>query len=60
MHRRLVFLFAVAVTMAAPGTSAAEIPIGFANPLTGPYAASGGRNRIAVELAPRGITPALG
>ena len=51
MHRRLVFLFAVAVTMAAPGTSAAEISIGFANPLTGPYAASGGRNRIAVELA---------
>jgi branched-chain amino acid transport system substrate-binding protein len=51
MHRCLVFLFAVAVTMAAPGTSAAEISIGFANPLTGPYAVSGGRNRIAVELA---------
>jgi branched-chain amino acid transport system substrate-binding protein len=51
MHRRLVFLFAVAVTMAASGPSAAEISIGFANPLTGPYAASGGRNRSAVERA---------
>ena len=51
MYRQLCFLLASAVAMAAPGAVAADILIGFANPLTGPYAASGGRNRLAVELA---------
>ncbi len=60
MHRRLVLLFAVAVTMAAPAASAAEISIGFANPLTGPYATSGGRNRIAWSWRSKTSTAGVG
>jgi len=51
MGRRLFWLFAVAVAIAAPSTVAAEVPIGLANPLSGQYSFSGARNRIAVELA---------
>jgi branched-chain amino acid transport system substrate-binding protein len=51
MDRRVVRLLIVALALGAPGKAAAEIEIGFANPLTGPYALTGARNRIAVEMA---------
>ena len=52
MYRQFLLLLAAALAVAAPGAGAAEaVPIGFANPLTGPYAVSGNRNRAAVELA---------
>jgi branched-chain amino acid transport system substrate-binding protein len=47
-------LCALAVMMAAvllSGPAAADIALGFANPLSGAYAASGGRNRAAVAQA---------
>jgi branched-chain amino acid transport system substrate-binding protein len=44
-------LLGMALATAAPPDAAAEIPIGFANPLTGPFSLSGERNRIAVEMA---------
>src|SRR4051812_2383038 len=52
MRRRLCLLLALAATLAAHRTRAAEdLAIGFANPLSGPYATSGNDNRTAVELA---------
>ena len=51
MRRYLSLIFGVAVAAAAPQNAASEIPIGFANPLTGPFSLSGERNRIAVEMA---------
>ena len=52
MPRRLwSSLLAVVVMLAASGAGAADIVIGFANPLIGPYASSAARNRFAVELA---------
>src|SRR4051794_40591027 len=52
MRRRLRLLLALAVTLAAHAALAAEdLAIGFANPLSGPYATSGEDNRAAVELA---------
>jgi branched-chain amino acid transport system substrate-binding protein len=53
LHWSLIFAVALAAT--ALQNAAAEIPIGFANPLTGPYRLSGERNRIAVEMAVRDI-----
>lgn len=44
-------LLGMALATAAPPDAAAEIPIGFANPLTGPFSVSGERNRIAIEMA---------
>jgi branched-chain amino acid transport system substrate-binding protein len=41
----------MALAAAAPPDAAAEIPIGFAHPLSGAFAQSGQRNRIAVEMA---------
>ena len=49
--RRLLCLLVGALALALSGSAAAEIRIGFASPLTGPYAASGARYRLAVELA---------
>jgi branched-chain amino acid transport system substrate-binding protein len=46
-----LLLFGMALAAAAPPAAAAEIRIGFANPLTGPFARSGERNRVAVEMA---------
>jgi branched-chain amino acid transport system substrate-binding protein len=46
-----IWLFGLALVAAAPTNGAAEIPIGFANPLTGPFSLSGERNRVAVEMA---------
>ena len=51
MYRCLLFLLAVIVAMTGSGRTEAEIRLGFANPLTGPYALSGHRNRVAVETA---------
>lgn len=51
MCRQLVFLLAVVVALTGSGPAGAEIQIGFANPLTGPHALSGQRNRVAVETA---------
>lgn len=44
-------LFGVALAAAAPPDAAAEIPIGFAHPLTGAFALSGHRNLTAAEMA---------
>jgi branched-chain amino acid transport system substrate-binding protein len=49
LHLSLL-LFGMALAVAPP-QAAAEIPIGFANPLSGAFARSGERNRIAVEMA---------
>ena len=51
MRRRFLRLLIAALVLGASGKAAAEIEIGFANPLTGPYALTGARNRIAVEMA---------
>ena len=51
MRRRLYPLVVLAVGLLAHTADAVETRIGFANPLSGPYGASGGRNRVAVELA---------
>lgn len=51
MSKQLFCALAVVIASVAPWPVAAEIAIGFANPLTGAFAASGMRNRIAVSLA---------
>ncbi|HSA80319.1 MAG TPA: branched-chain amino acid ABC transporter substrate-binding protein [Geminicoccaceae bacterium] len=51
MRRRLLRLLIAALLLGASGTAEAEIEIGFATPLTGPYALTGARHRIAVEMA---------
>jgi branched-chain amino acid transport system substrate-binding protein len=59
MCRGLSCLFAGALTLAC-GSAQAEVKIGFANPLSGAYAQSGERNRIAVEMAIRDLNAAGG
>jgi branched-chain amino acid transport system substrate-binding protein len=49
-HRHLCAL-AVMIASVLAGPAEADITIGFANPLSGAYAASGGRNRAAVVQA---------
>jgi branched-chain amino acid transport system substrate-binding protein len=51
MRLRVTLLFGMALAAAAPPHAAADIPIGFANPLTGALSLSGERNRVAVEMA---------
>jgi branched-chain amino acid transport system substrate-binding protein len=51
MSKQLLCALAILIASVAPTPAAADIVIGFANPLSGPYAASGGRNRTAVALA---------
>jgi len=51
MCRCLFLLFVLTIAMTGSGRTEAEIRIGFANPLSGPYALSGHRNRVAVETA---------
>lgn len=52
MRRYPGFLLASALIFAIDGAGAAEeIRIGFATPLTGPFATTGARHRLAVELA---------
>ena len=55
MSRSFGRLLTVAAALLALPASAGEIRIGLANPLTGPLAASGQRNRVAVELAIRAL-----
>ena len=55
MRRRWSLILAVALAAAALQSAAAEVPIGFANPLSGAYRLSGERNRVAVEMAVRDI-----
>jgi branched-chain amino acid transport system substrate-binding protein len=59
MCRGLSCLLAGALALAT-GSAQAEVKIGFANPLSGAYAQSGARNRIAVELAVRRLNDAGG
>ncbi len=49
-RRHFCLLFGV-LALALPGRAAAEIRLGFASPLSGPYAQSGAHDRAAVELA---------
>lgn len=51
MRRLFSVLVALLVPLGAHASEAQEILIGFANPLSGPYAASGERNRRAFDLA---------
>jgi branched-chain amino acid transport system substrate-binding protein len=51
MRRYHLCALAVIVASVLSGPAAADIAVGFANPLSGPYAASGGRNRAAVAQA---------
>ena len=52
MRLQLSLIFGLALAATAPGQAAiAEVKIGFANPLSGPFSESGERNRIAVEMA---------
>ena len=51
MRLRVTLLFGMALAATAPPDAAADIRIGFANPLTGPLSLSGERNRVAVEMA---------
>jgi branched-chain amino acid transport system substrate-binding protein len=51
MRQRHFCALAVILASVLSGPVAADIAIGFANPLSGPYAASGGRNRAAVAQA---------
>lgn len=53
-------ILVLAVILAAPAAVAAELRIGLANPLSGPYAASGERNRAAVQLALASLNQAGG
>lgn len=48
-------LLMLVVSWAWLGSAAADIAVGFANPLSGPYALSGTRNRTAVEMAIRDL-----
>ena len=51
MNQRHLCALAVVIASVLSGPVAADVAIGFANPLSGPFAASGGRNRAAVALA---------
>jgi len=51
MRQRHFCALAVILASVLSGPVAADIAIGFANPLSGPYAMTGGRNRAAVALA---------
>jgi branched-chain amino acid transport system substrate-binding protein len=51
MRLHITLLIGMALAAAAPPDAAAEIPVGFASPLTGPMALSGERNRLAMEMA---------
>jgi branched-chain amino acid transport system substrate-binding protein len=52
MRLKLFLIFGLALVASAPGQAAiAEVKIGFANSLTGPFSESGERSRIAVEIA---------
>ena len=52
MRLQLSLILGLALAAIAPGQAAvAEVKIGFANPLSGPFSETGERNRIAAEMA---------
>jgi branched-chain amino acid transport system substrate-binding protein len=52
MRLQLSLIFGLALAAIAPGHPAlAEVKIGFANPLSGPFSETGERNRVGVEMA---------
>ena len=51
LPRRHFCLLLGALALTLPGSAAAEIRLGFASPLSGPYALTGGDRRAVVELA---------
>jgi branched-chain amino acid transport system substrate-binding protein len=51
MRQRHIFALAVIIASVLPWPVSADVAIGFANPLSGAYAAWGHRNRAAVALA---------
>ena len=52
MRRQLTLILGLTLVLAAPGHAAqADVTIGFASPLSGPFSETGERNRIAVEMA---------
>jgi len=55
MLRRLLFLLVAMMAMAPLAHAEREIRMGFAGPLSGPFAASGARSRLAVEMAVRDL-----
>jgi branched-chain amino acid transport system substrate-binding protein len=55
MRLRITLLLGMALAAAAPPDAVAEIPIGFGGQLTGPYAVSGERSRIAAQMAVRDL-----
>lgn len=57
--RRWSRMLALALAL-LPAAAGAEVRIGLANPLSGPYAASGERNRVAVQLAIAALNQAGG
>ena len=60
MFRQISRILALTVALLLPAAAGAEVRIGLANPLTGPYAASGERNRVAVQLAIAALNQAGG
>ena len=55
MRTNILVFLATIWSLACPGAAGAEIAIGLAYPLSGPYAQSGDRDRIAVEMAVRDL-----
>lgn len=55
MLRRLLFLLVAVMAVAPLAHAEGEFRMGFAGPLTGPFAASGARSRLAVEMAVRDL-----
>ena len=55
MRLYLSLIFGMALATAPPQGAASEIPIGFANPLTGPFSLTGELNHLAVEMAVRDL-----
>jgi branched-chain amino acid transport system substrate-binding protein len=51
MRLYLSLIFGMALAATPPHDAAGDIPIGFANPLSGPFSLSGERNRVAIEMA---------
>ena len=60
MFRQMSRILALTVALLLPAAAAAEVRIGLAIPVTGPYAASGERNRVAVQLAIAALNQAGG
>jgi branched-chain amino acid transport system substrate-binding protein len=55
MRLYLPLIFGLALATAPPQDAVSDVPIGFANPLSGPFSLSGERNHIAVEMAVRDL-----